>query len=90
MSGHSDFELFNSDGASSVLTWVYADIASVYADIASAACPAHPVNLDIISEDTTRESPTQDPSLSTFSQPDNLQLLTAPSQSTYHFSVGFL
>ena len=33
---------FNNLGASSILTWVYADTAS-------AACPAHPGNLDMIS-----------------------------------------
>ena len=42
MFGHSDFGIFNNDGASSILTWVYADIAS-------AACAAHPGSLDIIS-----------------------------------------
>ena len=38
MSGHSDFGIFNEDGASSTLTWVQADAAS-------AACPAHPGGL---------------------------------------------
>ena len=41
ISGHSDFGFFNSDGASSILTWVWADIAS-------AACPAHPGSRDKI------------------------------------------
>ena len=40
--GHSDFGIFNNFGASSILTWVQADTAS-------AACPAHPGNLDMIS-----------------------------------------
>ena len=40
-------------------------------------------------EDTTQESPAEDPSLSTvFSQPDYLQPPTVPSQSTYHFPIG--
>ena len=42
MSGHSDLGIFNNFGASSILTWVQADIAS-------AACPAHRGNLDMIS-----------------------------------------
>ena len=42
MSGHSDLGIFNNFGASSILTWVLADTAS-------AACPAHPGNLDMIS-----------------------------------------
>ena len=42
MSGHSDLGIFNNDGASSILTWVQADTAS-------AACPAHPCSLDIMS-----------------------------------------
>ena len=42
MSGHSDLGIFNNFGASSILTWVQADTAS-------AACPAHPGNLDMIS-----------------------------------------
>ena len=40
--GDSDIGIFNNDGASSMLTWVFADAAS-------AVCPAHPGNLDIIS-----------------------------------------
>ena len=42
MSGHSDFGFFNNVGASSILTWVYAETAS-------AACPAYPGCLDIMS-----------------------------------------
>ena len=42
MSGHSDFGIFNKAGASSILT-------RVYADTASAACPAHPGSLAITS-----------------------------------------
>ena len=42
ISGHSDFGIFNNVGASSILTWVYAGTAS-------AACPAHPGSLDILS-----------------------------------------
>ena len=42
MSGHSDFGIFNNFGASSIFTWVKADTAS-------AACPAHPGSLDMIS-----------------------------------------
>ena len=34
-------EFLNSDGASSILTWVQTDIAS-------AVCPAHPGSLDIV------------------------------------------
>ena len=44
-------------------------------------------------EDTTQEGPAHDPSPSTFSQRDYLQLPTTPlsfaSQSTHHFSTGF-
>ena len=42
MSGHSDFGIFNNFGVSSIWTWVFADTAS-------AACPAHPGSLDMIS-----------------------------------------
>ena len=42
MSGHSDFGIFNNFGASSIFTWEKTDAAS-------AACPAHPGNLDMIS-----------------------------------------
>ena len=42
ISGHSDFGIFKNLGASSILTWVKADTAS-------AACPAHPCSLDIMS-----------------------------------------
>ena len=35
-------DFLNNGGASSILTWVLADIAS-------AACPAHPVSLDVTS-----------------------------------------
>ena len=42
ISGHSDFRVFNNDGASSILTWAKADTAS-------AACPEHPGSLDMIS-----------------------------------------
>ena len=42
MSGHSDLGIFNNLGASSILTWVFADTAS-------AACLAHLGNLDMIS-----------------------------------------
>ena len=42
MSGHSDFGIFHNFEASSILTWVYADTAS-------AACPAQPGNLEMIS-----------------------------------------
>ena len=42
MSGHSDLGIFNNFGASSIFTWVQADTAS-------AACPAQPGNLDMIS-----------------------------------------
>ena len=38
MSGHSDFGIFNNVGASSMLTLVFADTAS-------AACPAYPGSL---------------------------------------------
>ena len=41
-SGHSDLGIFSNFGASSILTWVYADTAP-------AACPAHLGNLEIIS-----------------------------------------
>ena len=42
MSGHSDLGVFNNFGASSICTWPKADTAS-------AACPAHPDSLDMIS-----------------------------------------
>ena len=42
ISGHSDFGFFNNDGASSIFTWVYADTAS-------AACPAQPDSLEMMS-----------------------------------------
>ena len=42
MSGHSDFGFFNNFAASSILTWAETDTAS-------AACPAHTGNLDMIS-----------------------------------------
>ena len=42
MSGHSDLGIFSNFGASSILTWVQADTAS-------AAFPAHPGNLDMMS-----------------------------------------
>ena len=42
MSGHSDCGIFNNFGASSIFTWEKADTAS-------AAGPAHPRNLDMIS-----------------------------------------
>ena len=42
ISGHSDFGIFNNDGASSSLT-------RVLAETASAACPAHLGSLGIIS-----------------------------------------
>ena len=42
ISGYSDFGIFNNVGASSILTWVSADTAS-------AAGPAHPGGLDIMS-----------------------------------------
>ena len=42
MSGHSDFEISNNLGASSILTWVLADTAS-------AVSPAHPSGLEMIS-----------------------------------------
>ena len=42
MSGHSDFGIFNNVGASSIFSWVSADTAS-------AACPAHPGSLDLLS-----------------------------------------
>ena len=42
MSEHSDFGFFNSVDESSILTWVQADTAS-------AACPAHPGSLEIMS-----------------------------------------
>ena len=42
MSGHSDLGIFNNFGASSIYT-------GVLADTASAACPAHPDNLEMIS-----------------------------------------
>ena len=42
MSGHSDLGIFNNLGASFIFTWVLADTAS-------AACPAHPGSLDMIS-----------------------------------------
>ena len=42
ISGHSDFRFFNDDCASSILTWVWADAAS-------AACPAHPGSLAMTS-----------------------------------------
>ena len=42
MSGHSDLGIFTNFGASSILTWVQADTTS-------AACPAHPGSLDMIS-----------------------------------------
>ena len=41
-SGHSEFGILDNVDASSILTWVQADTAS-------AACPAHPGSLDIIS-----------------------------------------
>ena len=42
ISGHSDFGILNDVDASSILTWVQADTAS-------AACPAHPSSLKIMS-----------------------------------------
>ena len=42
ISGHSDFGIFNNNGASSILTWVSADTPSV-------AGPAHPGSRDMIS-----------------------------------------
>ena len=42
MSGHSDVVIFNNFGVSSILTCVQADTAS-------AACPAQPGSLDMIS-----------------------------------------
>ena len=43
MSGHSDLGIFNNNlGASSIFAWVQADTAS-------AAYPAHPGSLDMIS-----------------------------------------
>ena len=42
MSGHSDLGIFNYWRASSIFTWVQADTAS-------AACPEHPGNLEMIS-----------------------------------------
>ena len=42
MSGHSDLGIFNKDGASPILTWLEADTAS-------AACPADPGSLDMLS-----------------------------------------
>ena len=42
ISGHSDFGIFNYVGASSILTWVLADTAS-------AARPAQPSSLEMIS-----------------------------------------
>ena len=42
MSGHSDLGIFNNFGESSILTWEKAGTAS-------AACPAHPGNLEMIS-----------------------------------------
>ena len=42
MSGYSDFGIFNNFGASSNFTFVLADAAS-------AACPAQPGSLDMIS-----------------------------------------
>ena len=42
MSGHSDFGIFNNLRASSIYTWVKADTAS-------AACPAQPGILEMIS-----------------------------------------
>ena len=42
MSGHSDFGIFNNLGASSIFT-------RVLADTASAACPAQPGSLEMIS-----------------------------------------
>ena len=41
-SGHSDLGTFKNLGVSSIFTWVLADTAS-------AACPAHPSNLEMIS-----------------------------------------
>ena len=42
MSGHSDYGIFNDFGAFSIFTLVLGDTAS-------AACPAHPGSLDMIS-----------------------------------------
>ena len=42
MSGHSDLGIFNNLGKSTILT-------SLQADTASAACPAQPGNLEMIS-----------------------------------------
>ena len=42
VSGHSDWNFFNNDGASPIFTWVYVDTAS-------AACPAHPGSLAMTS-----------------------------------------
>ena len=42
MSEHSDLEFLNNFGASSIFTWVEADTAS-------AACPAQPGSLEMIS-----------------------------------------
>ena len=40
--GHADFGIYNKYGASSILTWMYADTAC-------AACPAHPGSLAMTS-----------------------------------------
>ena len=42
MSGHSEFGIFKNLGPSSIFTWEKADIAS-------AACPAQPRSLEVIS-----------------------------------------
>ena len=42
MSGHSDLGFFSNFGASSIFTWEQADTAS-------AACPAQPSSLEMIS-----------------------------------------
>ena len=42
MSGHSDLGIFNNFGATFIFTWVKADTAS-------AACPAQPGSLEMIS-----------------------------------------
>ena len=42
MSGHSDLGIFSNCGASCFFTWVLADAAS-------AASPAHPGNLEMVS-----------------------------------------
>ena len=80
MFGHSDFGIFNKVGASSILTWVYADTAS-------AACPAPPGSLDMISITFAAVICNADEpcSLNTVKEPEFFHNVT----SKYHSTIVF-